>query len=816
MITKRFIAFLLSFLLLVASLPGQFPGPAPGDVYREYILNLKTGDNWRVTDPDALASGAGDFLPNPVMTIRIDDLEGATRAEALMDIWGGHTGTTGKKFRFNGNEWMAIPDHPSIAESPECYNAQFNYISEVPLVHLLEGDNTFEGTSGGQTCYSFNWGQWGWYVMLIRIYYGPEKPHPSGSIISHPSGSDVVELDTIVVEASSTAGIKQVDLLAEYTGYDENGDGIYRDWHRNYHTTLLEGHVGSAKMPPYTFVWDNRWVPDQVPAAVRLLARVRDSNDVWTVTPVADSISLVRPEGVSVKMFTAENVPRKFWVRAGERKSCDIIIDDLTYETNAILVHRTWNGQDGGAGSGTIPLPLYVNSWRGKVAGASHNYALSTRNIPVDTLVEGNNEVAYHSSTPEHGIEILWPGPAILVRYNDHAPRVETPVISPDPGEYTMPVEVSISCGTPGAEIYYTTAGSDPDVGSRKYTNPFTISDSAIVKAMATKFDCQPSNMVVHTYSSYQAPGLHRACKGEIENTVEVVFTKQVDRESAENVSNYSLNNGGIILDATIGPEDSSRVILSVDQMVEGKEYTLTVGNVTDNKGTSVPDQSSVTFIYAYIIEITASHAAEDHIPAHTMDEDFSTYWSANGTTGVWIQYDLGTIRLIRSVEIAFFLGDQRKSYFIIQTSVDGMNWIEVCNGESSGQTLDLEVFDFEDTTARYVRILGLGNTSTNNWNSYTEVKINWFSETAILNLNQDASFDIYPVPAVRGMHIIYPAWTGTTGILMVDAAGRIHHAVLTGRSTWIPTSDYASGIYTISIPMSGRMLTKRIIIMKE
>jgi hypothetical protein len=430
---RKYISGCILWIITVPGLFGQLSGPRPGDIYKEYVLDLKSGNNWRVTDPDALASGASEFLPNPFMKILINDLDGAVRAEALMDIWGGHTGTTGRKFRFNGHDWIDIPDHPTIVESPECFNSEFNYIAEVPLAHLQEGDNVFEGTSGGQTCFNFNWGQWGWYVMLIRIYYGPERPHPTGSIASHANGSDVTELDTILVEARAPDGVKRVDLLGEYRGYDENGDGIYLDWHRNYHTPALEEHIGSDMLKPYQFVWDNRWVPDQETGSVQFLARILDSNDVWFVTEMIDGISLARSGGVSVKMFTAENVPQKFWVRAGEKKSCDINIDDLSDANNAMLIHRTWNGEDGGAGSGTILCPLHVNSWQGKVGGVSHNYALSRVKVPVNALISGKNDVAYESDTPHHGIEILWPGPAILIRYNRNAAQVAVPVMDPAP-----------------------------------------------------------------------------------------------------------------------------------------------------------------------------------------------------------------------------------------------------------------------------------------------------------------------------------------------------------------------------------------------
>lgn len=46
---------------------------------------------------------------------------------------------------------------------------------------------------------------------------------------------------------------------------------------------------------------------------------------------------------------------------------------------------------------------------------------------------------------------------------------------------------VKISCGTEGAEIYYTLDGSTPDQNSTKYEGPFTINENCTVKAVAFK-----------------------------------------------------------------------------------------------------------------------------------------------------------------------------------------------------------------------------------------------------------------------------------------------------------------------------------------
>ena len=414
------------FLLIIILLPGMNNkgfsqrGPQAGDVYREYALNLKNGNWWRITDPDAGDTRAAEFLPNPVLEIKIDDLEGAVRAEILLDIWGGHAGTIGKKFRFNDNDWVYIPNVPTIPQRPECYMTQYNVILDLPLRYLKEGKNTFEGTSGGQTCYDFKWGQWGWYVMMVRIYYGPGKPHALGQITWPESGDTISDNPEIIVTPADPGDpgmISQIHVIGKYLGYDENGDGVYHDWHHAYHGTQIEGHIGSLTQAPYRWTWDTKFVPDQDPASISLVARIRDPNGIWYVTEVVDNIHLERTESASVKMFTSYDIPEKFTVRDSKTLSCKNNIEILKDAISCRLYHRTWNAGDDEAAGGHIAKPLIINGHPFKCYGKNHFYALSFVEIPVSTLNDGINEISYTSDTEHHGIEILWPGPAFIIRY---------------------------------------------------------------------------------------------------------------------------------------------------------------------------------------------------------------------------------------------------------------------------------------------------------------------------------------------------------------------------------------------------------------
>jgi hypothetical protein len=333
---------------------------------------------------------------------------------------------------------------------------------------------------------------------------------------------------------------------------------------------------------------------------------------------------------------------------------------------------------------------------------------------------------------------------------------------------------------------------------------------------MASKFDHFPSDTARQSYSRFRFPKLIRASRGPADSTVVAEFTKPLDPVSASDTASYSLNNDGLIKYAMLDPEDSSRVILGVENMVKGQEYTLSVNNVQDFQGMFIPFNSKASFIYSYILEITASDASEEHLPEHSMDGDMTSYWSAIGTSGVWIQYDLRTLRFVQSLEIAFLFGDQRKSYFSIETSVDGIQWTEAYRGESSGNNLDLEVFDLEDAWVRYVRILGLGNSSTNDWNSYTEVQINWLLATNLSTCSMEDGLKIYPQPAVNGIYVELAGWEGETDLLLVNVLGQINRYRLSSASTWIPTRHLSSGVYLVMVPAEGRMLSRRLLVMNK
>ncbi len=441
-------------LLVLATIGGpaarsqqQFKMPQPGDIYREYSLVLNSnGNDWRVTDPNTSYPDAQQFLPNPTLYINIDDLQDAVRAELLIVEWGGHIGTNGKMVRFNGNNWIPIPNLDTtngipVGHEGQCYQHEVNVGLDIPLNNLVQGTNSFEGTSGDQTCYGFNWGQWGWYGVIVRVYYSGSKSHPTGQITSPVSGGSFN--DSPLITTSTSANVDRVDFLAYYDGYDTDGDGKYAEYHHDYHRLrndtqlIIRNHVGTVNSAPFQITWNTDWVADQPAGGIKLLARIHRNDGMWYVTPEVTNLSLLR-NGKSVRFYKPMNVPEDYWMQhfAGQTKSSNFDIPGGTNVGDGVsakLYVRTWNGNN----EFGQEHYTHVNSWSAPTYGEGHYFSYDVLDMPASAVVVGSNTIEFFANSTnsdgseQHGIEVMWPGPAVSVTYSGN-------YASPVPGGVTL------------------------------------------------------------------------------------------------------------------------------------------------------------------------------------------------------------------------------------------------------------------------------------------------------------------------------------------------------------------------------------------
>jgi hypothetical protein len=189
----------------------------------------------------------------------------------------------------------------------------------------------------------------------------------------------------------------------------------------------------------------------------------------------------------------------------------------------------------------------------------------------------------------------------------------------------------------------------------------------------------------------------------------------------------FHLQSGSPAIDAASG----SYTAVTVDMDAQSRSGTKDIG-ADEVSAAAVMAQILTTAMVGHNGTATtgppacvpvAASTDDGNIPANVLDNNLNTRWSASGD-GQWIQFCLNTPTIVSGVQIAFLNGTTRTSSFDILTSTDGSNWnIQATGLMSSGTSLNLETFSITPTTAKYVRIVGHGN-SVNAWNSYTEVRI--------------------------------------------------------------------------------------------
>ena len=80
---------------------------------------------------------------------------------------------------------------------------------------------------------------------------------------------------------------------------------------------------------------------------------------------------------------------------------------------------------------------------------------------------------------------------------------VATPAFSVASGAVNSGTEVTITCSTEGAKIYYTTDGSDPTAESTAYTGAISITEAVTLKAIAVKDGMNNSAVASASYTIY-------------------------------------------------------------------------------------------------------------------------------------------------------------------------------------------------------------------------------------------------------------------------------------------------------------------------
>jgi hypothetical protein len=377
-------------------------GPQPGDVYREYTYSRLLGGH-------LLPEGGGEIT----FDLAIRDLQNAIRAEAAFEYWGGHIGTSEQRLIVNGHDEAPayLPQPRGTLGPPEAYYRTLlgNSSVPVPLDLLHEGVNSFAVAFGSQVVYSFNWPHMWLYATTIRIYYDATKPHPTGDITAPKTGATIDDSPILSASAAPAgAPIKQVDFIGCYEDFDWEGNGVWRQWHYQTMKGVMKRNIGTATEEPYEVRWDTKWVPDQR-EEMAFMARVMDADGVCCMTQAVGNVWLNRAR--SVKLYKPLNVPENWRSRVNKKIGCQF---DITHELKgaraAQVVVSTWSGAH-------CDEIAFNDQKLVDRAGVIHNVSFDAIPVPPELLREDANTFTTNAATTDHGIEINWPGPALLVEY---------------------------------------------------------------------------------------------------------------------------------------------------------------------------------------------------------------------------------------------------------------------------------------------------------------------------------------------------------------------------------------------------------------
>lgn len=400
---------------------------ACGQVFLREVWYSGKGNRFRVNSPDA---GRGPFKDRweakqtGRLELNIDeDFSALGEAYLYLELWGGHPGVANKRFRLNGGGEQTIPEVGAAGK-----NCTYSYPSiRLKLDELKRGQNVFQFTCDRGEAF------WGHYLIraaCVRMHL--KEGHPAvkeaGLAGFYPDIAIKPLRDgegfslALPVPKGMEERISSVEYWGQYTGYDENGDGIAEGPHGFTKDGRPVGNIGVADKPPYAVTWDLSMLPDQDTWAVAVDAKVRFKG-LDLVHDGGMHILIPPKRTARVTLHYSKDVPRPFWSRAAQARTCTIHLDADPADVERAELHVViWDG-----GKGSTKEPFTLNGHALPVAGAGRHDVLY-RVVPVEAkiLKKGPNEIRLLSDTEHHGIEVLLPGPALIVRTKGKpAPRVE-------------------------------------------------------------------------------------------------------------------------------------------------------------------------------------------------------------------------------------------------------------------------------------------------------------------------------------------------------------------------------------------------------
>ncbi len=352
-----------------------------------------------------------------------DDFSNALKIELYLDLWRAYSPGS-LQFRLNNN--------PTIYTSPVGNDwSRSPWVLEVDKADLKTGANTLTVWAARPTHI---------HDIGIRIYHNNDNPllpapgsdvePPTGQITSiaddngpvspDAGGTLTVNNDKLTLTADVSADTLYVEFHAWYEGYDEDNDGVFRDWHNSGRNNWWPGgkeeqltggtinHIGTVK--PKNGVATVTWNIGHITNQPLIKFKLR----------VVDAAGNVREGagGISADFKLMRNVPVNAFIIHGftdfglhmdgkrpDSVSYDMTLPDTvaTYFTNATLIGAYWRNPNVSINAGPA------------MSVAATDWALGIKPFTKGYLVPGLNRFTFlWANGSGHFIE--YPGPMVVLR----------------------------------------------------------------------------------------------------------------------------------------------------------------------------------------------------------------------------------------------------------------------------------------------------------------------------------------------------------------------------------------------------------------
>ena len=159
-----------------------------------------------------------------------------------------------------------------------------------------------------------------------------------------------------------------------------------------------------------------------------------------------------------------------------------------------------------------------------------------------------------------------------------------------------------------------------------------------------------------------------------------------------------------------LGADIESHEGVNVETIIENRKTKKTVSTIAG---------ADVEKLKITAVEATGMAEEENNVPENVFDEDLSAVWAAEKDSTLTI--DLGEVKPVGTMLIAFFNGKGRKISFELQNSKDKINWTPKEAYTSDG-TDNYNEFAI-NSDARYIRFIGHG-ADVSTWNSIKEIEV--------------------------------------------------------------------------------------------